>query len=376
MHLMDEDTQRPPGTRRSPPPGPAAAIPRGSVRVATLMAVPGLLRELGADPAGVFAELGLDPEHFEEPEHRIPLETMGALAGRCAARTGCPHFGLLVGRRTGISALGPIGFLLRSAPDPRTALGILACHFHLHNDAATIEVSEDKGFASLGYAILEPEIPHQEQILDGATALAFNLMRTLCGEDWLPVQVRFAHSRPRDVSPFRQLFQAPLLFDFEETGLVFAASWLDRSLPSADPLLHRMMRERVDELEASADDNLVRRLRRVLPLLVRKNRASLRVAASCAGLPIRTLNRRLAELETSFSALRDEARHAVACQLLAGTHLSAAEITERLGYAAPSAFTRAFNRWAGMSPARWRALRRQPSTDGELSPDLPAPTDD
>jgi AraC-like DNA-binding protein len=37
-----------------------------------------------------------------------------------------------------------------------------------------------------------------------------------------------------------------------------------------------------------------------------------------------------------------------------------AEVTKMLGFAEPSAFTRAFKTWSGATPARWRAARRQP----------------
>jgi len=46
----------------------------------------------------------------------------------------------------------------------------------------------------------------------------------------------------------------------------------------------------------------------------------------------------------------------VACQLLLYTRATAGEIASTLGFADASAFTRAFARQAGVSPARWRAV--------------------
>ena len=40
--------------------------------------------------------------------------------------------------------------------------------------------------------------------------------------------------------------------------------------------------------------------------------------------------------------------------LLRNPGLSVAEIGYRLGYAEPAAFTRAFTRWTGQSPLKWR----------------------
>ena len=48
--------------------------------------------------------------------------------------------------------------------------------------------------------------------------------------------------------------------------------------------------------------------------------------------------------------MRDDARYAMAQQLLANTSMNIAEIAASLGYAEASAFVRAFTRWAGTTP--------------------------
>lgn len=69
----------------------------------------------------------------------------------------------------------------------------------------------------------------------------------------------------------------------------------------------------------------------------------------------RSLRRRLAEEQTSFEALRDEVRVALAGELLSQTTLSVEQIAERLGYSELSCFSRAYKRWTGHSP---RSVRR------------------
>ncbi len=84
------------------------------------------------------------------------------------------------------------------------------------------------------------------------------------------------------------------------------------------------------------------------------------IEAERIGLGARTLSRRLAVEGASFRQLREEACYTLACQFLESTHLPANEIADLLGYANPSAFTRAFYRWTGMGPAQWRASRCGP----------------
>ena len=68
----------------------------------------------------------------------------------------------------------------------------------------------------------------------------------------------------------------------------------------------------------------------------------------------RTLHRHLADFGTSFRALVDETRFEIALQMLGDSSFEVRRIADMLGYADASAFTRAFRRWSGTTPALWR----------------------
>ena len=220
------------------------------------------------------------------------------------------------------------------------------------------QVAEDDAHGAVSYRILPAHIVGSEHVLDCAMALTFNVMQTLCGPEWRPVEVRFGHPRPRDVAPYRRLFGAPLHFDEGETALSFARDWLDKKPPDADPAMHLMMAQRMSGLEPRVDEGLANQLRRMLPALVETRGASLVAAACLVGLQPRTLNRRLAAERTSLMQLRDDALRSIACQMLEHTQMPIGEIADRLGYANPSALVRAFRRWQGMAPLQWRVAQR------------------
>jgi AraC-like DNA-binding protein len=326
--------------------------------MAPTMTVPAVLAELGVEPAGLLAEFGLTPAQFNEPERAIALETRSRLLARCAQVARCPHFGLLVGQRGSTSVLGPVGFLMQSAPNLRAALEIGTRQLRLHNPGGTIAYAESGSFCTFSFTILGPGYDGDEQSLDMALAGMFIVMRTLCGNHWQPVEVHLAHSQPRNVAPFRRLFQAPVAFDSDETALVFRSQWLDRPLATADPFLHLLMKQYVRDTELVPGEALTDQLRRVLPSLVTKGHATPALAARRLGLGVRTLNRRLAEEGLSFSRLHDESRYSLARQLLRNTRMPAGQVATRLGYAHASAFTRAFRHWSGEAPAKWRAAFR------------------
>jgi AraC-like DNA-binding protein len=67
----------------------------------------------------------------------------------------------------------------------------------------------------------------------------------------------------------------------------------------------------------------------------------------------RTLRRRLAEEGTSFRALLNEARSAIAVDLLRNVELTVEEVSTRLGYTEVSTFSHAFKRWYGVAPSAY-----------------------
>jgi AraC-like DNA-binding protein len=335
-----------------------APVPRGMIRVGTLRVALPVLRECGVDPAMVLADFGLNEAWLQDADNQVPYVVMGLFLRRCSELTGRPHFGLLVGSRLNISSLGTVGFLVQSASDVRAGLLQLSRWFRFHNPNGSVYLSVEDGSARLGFALLMPQIEGRQAILDGAMCLAFNTMRKFCGSAWEAQQIRFSHGAPADPTPYRRFFAgASLRFDDEESCVVFDRRWLDEPLPTADPELHEAMLKRLQAMELQREEDVASQVRRMLPPLISARAASVDVVASLVGLSARSLARRLAVEGTTYMRLREEARYVVACQLLEGTALLANEISDRLGYTNPSAFSRAFQRWAGKTPAEWRLTR-------------------
>jgi AraC-like DNA-binding protein len=76
------------------------------------------------------------------------------------------------------------------------------------------------------------------------------------------------------------------------------------------------------------------------------------------GMSSRTLQRRLRAAGTSFSDLLRRKREVRAVGMLCQGERSLAEIADALGFSEHSAFSRAFKRWTGVAPARFRSTSR------------------
>ena len=331
------------------------AVSKGVIRIGIAREVGPLLREFGADPSEVIRHAGLDPELFDDENNVIPYAALGRVLTACVARTHCPHFGLLVGQRGTLSSLGAIGGLLQHSPTVGDALSALVRYLHLHDSGGAPTLFAYGDVVTLGYAIYEPGVESPEQIADCAIAVATNVLRTLCGRDWVPDEVLLPRHPTADLGPYRRVFRAPVRFDQETAALVFPTRWLDHRIADANPIFRQVFEAHVRELEAAGAGNWKETLRRVLRTEILTTRCSATTVAERFALHRRTLSRHLQAEGAGFQSLVDETRFEIARQLLSQTRIPLSEVAVALGYSEASAFTRAFRRWSGQSPAAWRS---------------------
>lgn len=311
-------------------------------------------RDLGVNPDEILEPFGLSTVQFDDPDFEIPYVTAGRLLAHCANATQCLHFGLLVGIRAHPSALGLPGFLLLNAPDVGTALQALVKNFDLH-DQGGVPVLDVQGKSTrLGYAIHQSHVEAIDHIYDLSIAVGCRIMRQLCGAGWNPAEVHFSRRQQPDLKPYSRFYRAPLRFNMDRNAIMFPSRWMKHTLPSADALLHRHLKQEANALHTLRHANFVNDTRRLLCTSMMTGHFTINDIAEQFCMHERTLHRRLREEGTSYELELDAVRYDVARQLPGGSTMPIASIAETLNYSGASAFNRAFKRWAGFTPARWR----------------------
>jgi AraC-like DNA-binding protein len=338
------------------PLGSLAMSGPGDVRIGPVLAIPAVLAELGVAPQRAFAQAGIDPRLFQDPESRVPIEALGYLLETCVALTGCHHFGLLVGERFDLKGFGPLGYLLRHSATVGDAIRSLLQYLHLHDrGAAPVLLAPDPSCVILGYSVYRHGTPAIAQILDAAVAIGYRMLTELCGPGWKPLRVQFSHSRPGSVAPYRKVFRSNVTFEADVSGLVFASSWLDKPIEGADAALHDLVAKAIRDAQANGSMGFADQVERVLPQMLLSGMASAEAVARLFAIHERTLRRRLETEGANLQQLINQTRFELAKQLLQNTGLSVAEIATALRYDDANAFSRAFRKWAMLSPTQWRA---------------------
>ena len=101
-----------------------------------------------------------------------------------------------------------------------------------------------------------------------------------------------------------------------------------------------------------------RSVRAAIAASLQHDGASLQRTASQLGVSVRSLQRHLSEMGTSYSEMVAEVRLDAACHLLMESNARISDIALLLGYAGPSSFSRTFMRLMKIQPVIYRRQQR------------------
>jgi AraC-like DNA-binding protein len=266
--------------------------------------------------------------------------------------------GLQAGRRYHVTSYGAWGYAILSSATARQAAE-LGLRYHGLTYAFThISLSVDEAVASLNFDdnALPPGL--HDFIVQRDMLGALVVVRELLGSTLRLLDVELRQAPPADVSPFIAAFGQAPRFGAPCNRMGFAADLLDHPLPRANPQLVSACEQQCQAVLARHQwhQGLAGRVRQLL-LQSPAQIADMEQVAGRLHLSSRTLRRRLMAEGTSFRALQDEVRQALAEDLLAAGGLSLEEIAERLGYGELSNFIHAFKRWKGTTPGRYQRQR-------------------
>ncbi len=322
--------------------------------------LPDLLESFGVPSTPVLRNCGLTRADLNDPDRTASIQEMSLLLSRSTELTNCEQFGLLLSRSVNLRSLGLVGRLARFAPTVEAALDGLCTYFRVHDTGGVVEVLLEHETATLAYTVHATGIAAPEQVYDFATGVMRNIMLELCGAEWRPTLVMLPRKSPRNLVPFRAIFDAPLQFDALTAGVAFPGRWLSQPVSGADPVLYRLLLREVQTRMEDVNPLVCGDVRRAIVGLLHEGECSRREVARMLGVHERTLCRRLHTSGTTFQELLDDVRSEMAQQLLRDTHVPIAAIAQALGFRNSTVMARAFRRWNGLSPREYRNGLRRP----------------
>lgn len=319
----------------------------------------GLLREF-VDAEGLAAPTLRARLDAWSVDSRIPLAEWIALLELIATEAPRPALGLMIGQRIAPRHAGVLGYLSLSCETLGEALLRFDRYHRLVYDGNPIAMRAEAGSVSISWGI---EHGRPGQLADETAIAAFaTITRMLVGEPLYPSQVNFVNAAPADLRPYEDFFHCPVSFGHGSTTVSFPFSYFALPIRNSDPALRALLDQQAEALLQSLPeaDPFGRALNQALVKSLHNGEPTLEQVARLLALSTRTLQRRLAERALSFQSLLDRTREELARSYLADPNLSLPDIALLLGYSEQSAFNRAFKRWTGESPKRFRRQQMAP----------------
>lgn len=315
----------------------------------------------GLSEAALCASAAVAPELLAEP--RVSGEVNHRLWTTAADELAEPALSLRLSQsELSLRALGIVGTLARTSPTVEHAL-VLGARYHRIIKAQgelKLERRSDRLVIHDGPAPTGGQQGWPHAMAETVIANYVTLARRWTGAGVTPLEVTFQHARPDGSRDLEQFFGCPVRFAQPTNSLALSRDALALPLTTWSPELARLLDENARrELAALGRDGLGDVLAAISALL---ERGELEVAAVARELATssRSLQRRLAERNTTFRALVDSARSQRAVALLQAG-LSLDDIAAQLGFSDERALRRALRRWTGRTAREVSASAPQES---------------
>jgi AraC-like DNA-binding protein len=328
---------------------------RRLIRSAALTGFADAAAEVGLDPVGMLDEVGLSLPHPDNLDRMISFDAFLALLSNCTDRSGTSDFGVRVALSGDIPNLGPVSLLIREADNLEAAIRLHAAYLRLHSDGATMRLDTRFDDPLIVVDVPTPTERLSIPVMQISIARLLRQIRWLIGEEYRPKQVCFAFGRPPHSQIAQAFFQCELAYDQILSGIVLHRSVLRRPLVTSPPFLRKLALKQLRPLLRRPPNSFTLKVKQFISEgLAEGEPVSPATIAEALHIDRRTLNRRLARENATYSGLLDGVRRQIAQRALENRDQSLTELAVITGFQSLSAFSRWFHMAFGVSATEWR----------------------
>lgn len=314
-----------------------------------------IIAKYGIDPEPVFREAGLEPALLTEPRARYASEKIVKVWMRASELTADPCFGLEAADTWRPTDYHAVGYALLASSSLRKALERLVRYVRIVNDMAELELTTTERRVTI--TLVHPAsatllLAQQEQARWAALTA---VCRSIYDGPLDPLELSLEQAAPPCQDRIAAFFRCPIRFGAFASSLAFDSVAADRPLVNANREL-ALANDRIaaQYLAGLRRDDVVSGVKAAVTDHLPSGTPSHEAIAKALHVSNRTLQRKLKSRETTFRETIDSVRRDLASAYIRDATLSLTEIGFLLGFSDASTFSRAFRRWTGEAPSRYR----------------------
>jgi AraC-like DNA-binding protein len=342
------------------------AMPSATGGIARLVSA--RLRGAGIQLAPLLSRAGLTVEQIDDPSARLTVQSQIKILELAAEALQDDLLGFHLAQDYDLREIGLLYYVLASSEILADALHRAERYSGINNEGILLQARIGKETAiALNYVNIDRRAD-RHQIEFWLVSLV-RLCRQLTNRRLVPSRVRVVHQRKKRPAEFKSFLGCEIEFGASVDEMIFPAAVKLMPIVSADPYLSQLLLKYCEEALAhrpSHGATLRSSVENAITPLLPHGKAGAGEVARQLGMSHRTLARRLAAEQLTFSEIQTELKTDLAKRYLRDGDLPISQIAWLLGYREVSAFTHAFKRWTGTPPRQSRAQQGLASADNRI----------
>jgi len=315
------------------------------------------LNSRGVPTSDVLANAGLAWQDLCDGQPLVDFSAFRRFVTQAIRSSGEPALGLIAG-----SMLqpyhSPVGIAAVSCNTLGEALQFVSRHARLFMRNIEVRLETGPRWSTFVVRPLRPLCETHVFVMQSILGAHCRLLEAILGRPVDELTVGMPYPRPPgpDVPCLRYVRRAE--FDQKYMTLQLPAKLLDAPCVPADAKAFQVAARACRKMESELGHvEFIQRVREALLERLAANPEMSDVAPDL-GVSVRTLVRRLADADLTFSDIKDDLRKKHAAWYLQHTELSMEAIASQLGYGDPTNFSRKFKNWYRVPPSRMRQSLR------------------
>lgn len=330
----------------------------GDISVAYVELMARAVASRGHNPDDILRQYQLDDIRLASPDARISIPRFMRIGHSYISTFAMPWLGLAMGELSSAPTMGLAGLLAQSAPDARSACKALTDYELLSsfNARGRSAFLNEKGKGIVSFYSISPYNEYNLFVVDSVLCGWYRFLQVLTGRSDVLSHVEVEFPEPAYADHYARSFPCPVQFNAPRNAIVLH-DWA-LALPSLSRCAATFsgLKQLADrELERVRLGLSFREMtERAIGPLLNGQTPTLEQVAQRLNMAPWTVRRRLTGEGCSFQQVLNDTRRDLAVSYVRDTSLTLGEIAYLLGFGSATAFQRAFKRWTGEAPGRFR----------------------
>ena len=298
--------------------------------------------------------LGVDSNLLTEEDQRLPISLYRGIWELAVDVSQDPALGLNMAQEDTIQDLGLVAHVVYNSPTLEEGLNHYIRLFSVVNETIELEYEASGDEGHLRFICKQPQ---HYNVSDMERTLAIVVKRTIqaVGAQAHFDAVHFQHSPPQYYARYNDVFPCPVKFNQTHCEVIFNVKMLGFKPKKRNPHMRKATLTYANQILGRLfKRGLKHKVKRLIEKHLSEENFDAEKAAKLLNMSRQTLYRKLKNDGASYSDIVDEVKKEKAFAMLQQGQIPLTVIAYDLGFSELSAFTRAFKRWTGRTPADYR----------------------